>query len=174
MAKKAVSKDTKDTKDVSVSTGKSAPQAEPRAMSPFREFDRMLDSFFDRGWMPSRWEHPLWQQFAAFEKGVPKIDVIDRDAEVVIRAEVPGFEREELDVSVTDGAVTIKGDHREESKEEEGDYFHSEISRGSFTRTVALPSEIDADKADASFKNGVLELTLPKLKQASRRKVEVK
>lgn len=167
MAKKA-------SKDVPVSTEKSSQPAESRAMSPFREFDRMLDSFFDRGGMPSRWEHPLWQRFAAFEKGMPKVDVIDRDAEVVVRAEVPGFEREELDVSVTDGAVTIKGDHREESKEEEGDYFHSEISRGSFTRTVALPSEIDADKAAASFKNGVLELTLPKFKQANRRKVEIK
>ncbi|MDI5935990.1 Hsp20/alpha crystallin family protein [Halomonas kalidii] len=167
MAKKA-------PKDVPVSTKKSPQQSESRAMSPFREFDRMLDSFFDRGWMPSRWEHPLWQRFAAFEKGMPKVDVIDRDAEVVVRAEVPGFESKELDVSVTDGAVTIKGDHRDESKEEEGEYFHSEISRASFTRTVALPSEIDAGKAAASFKNGVLELTLPKLKQANRRKVEIK
>ncbi|MDR9440721.1 MAG: Hsp20/alpha crystallin family protein [Halomonas sp.] len=134
----------------------------------------MLDTFFDRGAMPSRWEHPLWQRFAAFERGMPKVDVIDRDAEVVVRAEAPGFEREELDVSVTDGAVTIKGDHREETKEEEGEYFHSEISRGSFTRTVALPGEVDTDKAEATFKNGVLELILPKLKQANRRKVEVK
>ncbi len=170
MAKKA----SKDTEGVPVSAGKSVPQAESRAMSPFREFDRLLDTFFDRGSMPLRWEHPLWQRFAAFEKGMPKVDVIDRDAEVVVRAEVPGFEREELDVSVTDGAVTLKGDHREESKAEEGEYFHSEISRGSFTRTVALPGEIDADKAEASFKNGVLELTLPKHKKANRRKVEVK
>ncbi|APE29937.1 heat-shock protein Hsp20 [Halomonas aestuarii] len=170
MAKKS----TKESRDVPVSAGKSAPEAS-RAMSPFREFDRMLDSFFDRGWMPSmRGEHPLWERFAAFEKGMPKVDVIDRDAEVVVRAEAPGFEREELDVSVTDGAVTIKGEHREESKEEEGDYFHSEISQGSFTRTVALPCEIDADKAEASFKNGMLELTLPKLKRANRRKLEVK
>ncbi|WP_416137461.1 Hsp20/alpha crystallin family protein [Halomonas sp. HK25] len=170
MAKKA----SKDTEEVPVSAGKSAPQTESRAMNPLREFDRLLDTFFDRGGMPSRWEHPLWQRFAALEKGMPKVDVIDRDAEVVVRAEVPGFEREELDVSVTDGAVTIKGDHREESKVEEGEYFHSEISRGSFTRTVALPGEIDADKAAASFKNGVLELTLPKHKKANRRKVEVK
>ncbi|HSP56990.1 MAG TPA: Hsp20/alpha crystallin family protein [Halomonas sp.] len=170
MAKKA----PKDTENVPVSTGKSAPRAESRAMSPFRDVDRMLDTFFDRGGMPSRWDHPLWQRFAAFEKGMPKVDAIDRDAEVVVRAEVPGFEREELDVSVTDGAVTIKGDHREQSKKEEGEYFHSEISQSSFTRTVTLPSEIDADKAAASFKNGVLEVTLPKLKQANRRKVKVK
>ncbi|MEQ6918465.1 Hsp20/alpha crystallin family protein [Halomonas aquatica] len=167
-------KPTKASKDVPVFSGTSAPESS-RAMSPFREFDRMLDTFFDRGWMPSmRGEHPLWERFAAFEKGMPKVDVIDRDTEVVVRAEAPGFDREELDVSVTDGAVTIKGEHREESKKEEGEYFHSEISHGSFTRTVALPCEIDADKAEASFTNGVLELTLPKRKQANRRKVEVK
>ncbi|MFO8046913.1 MAG: Hsp20/alpha crystallin family protein [Halomonas sp.] len=170
MAKKT----SKDTENVPVSTGKSTPQTESRTMSPFREFDRLLDTFFDRGGMPSRWEHPLWQRFAAFEKGLPKVDVIDRDAEVVVRAEVPGFDREELDVSVTDGAVTIKGDHHEEAKEEEGEYFHSEISRGAFSRTVSLPDDIDADKAAASFKNGVLELTLPKHKKANRRKIEVK
>ncbi|HSH47225.1 MAG TPA: Hsp20/alpha crystallin family protein, partial [Halomonas sp.] len=160
---------------VSVSADKSPQPKEPRVISPFREFDRMLESFFDRGWMrPMRWEHPLWERFAAFEKGMPKVDVIDRDAEVVVRAEIPGFEREELDVSVTDDAVTIKGERREETKEEEGEYFHSEISHGSFTRTVALPGEIDADKAEASFKNGVLELSLPKLKRANRRRIEVK
>lgn len=167
MAKKA-------SKDVSVSPESSVQPSESRAMNPFREFERMLDTFFDRGAMPSRWEHPLWERFAAFEKGMPKVDVIDRDAEVVVRAEAPGFEREELDVSVTDGAVTIKGDHREESKQEEGEYFRSEMSHGAFTRTVALPGEVDTDKAEASFKNGVLELTLPKLKRANRRKVEVK
>lgn len=167
-------KPNEGTQDVTVSAGKSPQPTEPRMISPFREFDRMLESFFDRGWMrPMRWEHPLWERFAAFEKGMPKVDVIDRDAEVVVRAEIPGFEREELDVSVTDGAVTIKGEHREETKEE-GEFFHSEISHGSFSRTVALPSEIDADKAEASFKNGVLELTLPKLKQANRRRIEVK
>ncbi len=66
MAKKA----SKDTENVPVSTDKSAPQTESRAMSPFREFDRLLDTFFDRGGMPSRWEHPLWQRFAAFKNGV--------------------------------------------------------------------------------------------------------
>lgn len=167
MAKKA-------SKEVPVSTESPAQPSEPRAMSPFRDFDRLLESVFDRGRMPSRWEQPLWERFAAFEKGMPRVDVIERDAEVVVRAEAPGFERKELDVSVTDGAVTIKGDHREERKEEEGEYVRSEISRGSFSRIVALPGEVDIDKAAATFKNGVLELTLPKLKRANRRRVEVK
>jgi len=148
---------------------------ESRGVSPFREFDRFFDSVFDRGWMPMlHRDHPLWERFAAFDKGMPKVDVIERDAEVVVRAEVPGFEREDLEVSVTDRSVTVKGEHRQEKKEEEGEYFRSEITSGSFSRTVALPGDIDADKAEASFKNGILELTLPKRNKANRRKVEVK
>ncbi|SDO91146.1 heat shock protein Hsp20 [Halomonas shengliensis] len=148
---------------------------ESRGVSPFHEFDRFFDSVFDRGWMPMlRRDHPLWERFAAFEKGMPKVDVIERDAEVVVRAEVPGFEREDLEVSVTDRSVTVKGEHRQEKKEEEGEYFRSEITSGSFSRTVALPGDIDADKAEASFRNGILELTLPKRNKANRRKVEVK
>lgn len=146
-----------------------------RSASPFHEFDRLFDSVFDRGWMPMlRRDHPLWERFAAFDKGMPKVDVIDRDAEVVVRAEVPGFEREDLEVSVTDRSVTIKGEHRQERKEEEGEYYRSEITSGAFSRTVSLPGDIDADKAEASFRNGVLELILPKLNKANRRKVEVK
>ena len=152
-----------------------ATQSEARGVSPFHEFDRFFDSVFDRGWMPMlRRDHPLWDRFAAFETGMPKVDVIERDAKVVVRAEVPGFEREDLEVSVTDRSVTVKGEHRQEKKEEEGEYFRSEISTGSFSRTVPLPSDIDADKAAATFRNGVLELTLPKHKKANRRKVEVK
>ena len=152
-----------------------AVQSESRGVSPFHEFDRFFDSVFDRGWMPMlRRDHPLWERFAAFEKGMPRVDVIERDAEVLVRAEVPGFEREDLEVSVSDHSVTIKGEHRQEHKEEEGEYFRSEISTGSFSRTVSLPGDIDTEGGEASFKNGILELTLPKLKRASRRNIEVK
>ncbi|QTF92446.1 Hsp20/alpha crystallin family protein [Halomonas sp. BM-2019] len=148
---------------------------EPRGVSPFQEFERFLEGFFDRGGVPMRYrDHPLWERLSGLEKGVPRVDVIERDGEVVVRAEVPGFEREELEVTVTDRSVTLKGEHREEHKEEKGDYVRSEITTGSFSRTVALPSEIDADKAEARFKNGILELVLPRQNQASRRKVEVK
>ncbi|MFY0990761.1 Hsp20/alpha crystallin family protein [Halomonas sp. C05BenzN] len=168
MAKKAARKASPGTIDVPSETGS-------HGVTPFRDVDRLFDSLFDRGWMsPMRWEHPFWERFGALEKHAPRVDVINRDGEVVVRAELPGFEREELDVSVTDSSVTIKGERHEESQQEEGEYFRSEISHGAFSRTVTLPCEIDADKAGASFRNGVLELTLPKLKQANRRKLEVK
>ena len=152
-----------------------APSRESQALSPFREMERMLDRMFERGWMPSwRREHPLWEHFGALEPEFPKVDIIDRDAEVCIRAELPGIERKDLDISVTDDSVTIKGESKQESKEETGEYFRSEISQRSYSRTLSLPCAIDADRAEASFTNGLLELTLPKQKQANRRKVEVK
>ncbi|XKE46534.1 Hsp20 family protein [Halomonas organivorans] len=141
-----------------------------RPSSPFRELDRMFDSLLARDWM-----HPLrWERLSALEPRLPRVDVLDRDAEVVVRAEIPGIEREDLDVSVTDRTVTIKGESRKETREEEGEFYRCEISRGSVLRTVELPCDIDADQAEASFRNGVLELTLPKIKEAHRRRLDIK
>lgn len=150
-----------------------------RALSPFEEMDRMFDrwfeNFFPLGWMrPFRMERPSWGELAApFEGRMPKVDVIDRDDEVVVRAEVPGIEKDELDVSVSDNAVTIKGETKREAKEEKGNYYRCEISRGAFTRTIALPDYVDTDGAKAKFKDGMLELTLPKVEKAKRRSIKI-
>lgn len=141
-----------------------------RYPSPFQELDRMFDSLLARDWM-----HPLrWESHSAFAQRLPRVDVLDKATEVVVRAELPGIEREDLDVSLTERAVTIKGESHKESREEEGEYYRCEISSGSVLRTVDLPCDIDADKAEASFRNGVLELTLPKIKEAHRRKLDIK
>jgi HSP20 family protein len=152
-------------------------KAEPRrALSPFEEMDRMFEDFLSRGWMrPLRWELPSWGDMAKpFEGKMPKVDVIERDDEVVVKAEIPGVDKKDLDVSVTENSVTIKGTTSHEEKEEKGDYFRSEISRGAYARTVGLPAYVDADKAKASFKDGVLELKLPKVEKAKRRSIEIK
>lgn len=151
-------------------------KAEPkRALSPFEEMDRMFEDYFSRGWMrPFRWEWPsLGEMAKPFEGKMPKVDVIERDDEVVVKAELPGVEKKDLDVSVTENSVTIKGTTSHEAKEEKGDYYRCEISRGAYARTVALPSYVNADKAKASFKDGVLELKLPKVEKSKRRTVEV-
>lgn len=96
-----------------------------------------------------------------------------REGEYVLRAEMPGVDRKDLDISLTETAVTIKGSRRSEHKEEKGDYQRCEISTGGFSRTVSLPGEVDADKAKATFNDGMLELSLPKVKAARRRKVEI-
>lgn len=146
-----------------------------RHLGLFEDFDQFFDNFFSRGWMrPFQWENqPLAERTAPFEGRMPHVDVIDRDAEILVKAELPGVEKKDLDISVTRNAVTIKGTTSHESKEEEGNYYRCELSRGSYARTLILPSDVDEDKAKASFKNGILELTLPKIEKAKRRTIEV-
>lgn len=145
-----------------------------RALSPFEEMDRMFDSFLRRGWMrPWRFEWPSFPEMTLPEMRMPKVDVIDRDSEIVVHAEVPGVDKKDIDISVSDNAVTIKGEMRHEEKEEKGDYYRCEISHGAFSRTVTLPADVDSAKARASFKDGMLELTLPKMEKAKRHSIRV-
>lgn len=150
-------------------------QATPtRALSPFEELDRLLDTLVPRGWLrPWRWEHPSFGDLLQFDLHGPRVDVIDREGEVVVKAEIPGVTKEDLEVSVDESTVTIKGQTSHEEKEEKGDYYRSEIQRGTFSRTIALPREVDASQAKAAFKDGILELTLPKVAKSKRVAVKV-
>ena len=157
-------------------TGKDIQSTHPaRALSPFEEMDRWFENVFPSGWMrPFHREWPAWGELTPhLETRLPRIDVIDRDAEVVVRAEIPGINKDDLDVSVTDDTVTIKGEIKHEEKEEKGDYYRHEISRGAFARTIALPHTVNPEGAQAGFKDGVLELTLPKVEKAKRRTIRI-
>lgn len=149
------------------------------AISSFEEMDRLFDRWFENfipgGLLRSRRsEWPSWGELTApFEARMPKVDVIDRDEEVMVRAEIPGVDKNDLDVTVADNVVTIKAESKQEKKEEKGDYYRCEISRGAFARTIALPHNVDASGAKAKFKDGVLELTLPKTEKTKRRSIKV-
>ena len=146
-----------------------------RALSPFEEVERMFSGMFPRTRMrPFDWEWPTWSEMSSFVEGkMPKMDIIERDNEVLVRAELAGVDKKDIDVSVTERTITIKGSTKEETKEEKGDYFRSEISQGSFSRTATLPCEVDGDKAKATFKDGILELTIPKLESSKRHTIKV-
>jgi HSP20 family protein len=154
---------------------KDVQKVEPtRALSPFEEMDRMFDGLFRRGWMrPWRWDWPALPEMKSMEAKLPKVDVVDRESDVLVRAEVPGVDKKDLDISVTENTVTIKGSTRHEEKEEHGDYYRREISAGSFSRTLALPAEVDGSLAKADFKDGMLELALPKVEKSKRHSVKV-
>lgn len=149
-----------------------------RAMGPFEEMERMFDDFFaarQHGWLMPFGGRLLGRSelAAPFEGRIPKVDVIDRDNEVVIKAELPGVKKEGLEVTVGDNSITIRATTKQESKEEKENYYRSEISSGEFMRTVGLPAAVDADKAKAKFSDGVLEMTLPKVEVAKRRNVKI-
>jgi HSP20 family protein len=120
--------------------------------NPFEPMERFMQAFMPFTWLP-------WVALPP----APKLDVIDRDNAVLVRAEVPGVQKSRLAVEASDMAVTIKGEIRHDETREEERYRISETSRGAFERTVRLPAEVDSTRAKATFKDGVVEVTLPKV-----------
>jgi len=108
------------------------------------------------------------------ETGFPKVDILDHDNNIEVQAALPGVKKEDLDVSVTNQAITIRTSTKQEKKEEEkGKYFRREISRGEFQRTLSLPDNVNGEQAKASFKDGILTVTIPKSEKNKRKTIEI-
>lgn len=169
------SETTPDVRDVTpIRRGSSTGSVPVRAQDWFSDVDRLFDSFLNRGALsPFRRELPAWSALPTLETKIPRVDVVERDNEIVVRAEMPGVEKDKVDISLTEDTVTLKAETRTEQKEEKGNYYRCEITQGSFARTVALPALINTEQAKASFKDGLLELTLPKTEKAKRRSIKV-
>lgn len=148
----------------------------PTLFGPLEEVERLFDRLMTRNWMrPMNWNWPMWNLEESLESiRVPQLDVIDRDKDILIRVEIPGVEKKDIDVSISDGTLNISGAVSRESREQRKDYFRCEIAHGNFSRSLALPSGVDATKISASLKDGILEVALPKEVSAQRRTVEVK
>ena len=146
-----------------------------RVLSPFEEMERMIEAFVPRGWLrQGRWEWPDWGELPTpFEGRTPKVNVIERDEDVLVKAELPGIDKSDIDISVTDNTLSIKAFAKEETEKEEGEFYRKEIVEGAFSRSILLPAEVDGDKARAICKDGLLEVTIPKVQKAKRRKIEV-
>jgi HSP20 family protein len=151
-------------------------QTEERGLDPWSEFGRRLGMFGRRGWLDpfnSDWFREM-ESIGPFGGKTPKVDMVDRKKEVVVRAELPGVSKDDVEITVNGQYVTIKAEKKHEEKKEEDRYYHYEMSHGEYQRTLYLPDEIDDSKAKTSFKDGVLELTLPKVKKTSERVIKVK
>ena len=108
-----------------------------------------------------------------FESRMPSVDVADRAKDIIVTAEIPGIDEDDLEVSVTDRTLTIKGESSHEEEKEEGDMHRREIRRGSFFRTLTLPVDVDGSKAKAKCKDGMLELRLPKASGAKKHSIKL-
>lgn len=162
------------SQEVSISQGKNQEMqvARPsRMLSPFEEMDRIFENFFPRA---MRWGMPSMSDFGLpRENSLPRVDVVEKDDEIVVRAEVAGVDKKDIDISMTENTLTIKGKTNHELREERGNYACAEIIHGSFSRTIGLPSEVDVDQAKASFSNGILEVDMPKLAKSKRRTLAI-
>jgi HSP20 family protein len=92
----------------------------------------------------------------------------------VVKAEVPGLEPKDIDISLTGGVLTIKGEKKQEKEEKDENYHRIERSYGTFTRSVRVPQEVQSDKIEATYKNGVLKITLPKSEEAKKKEIKIK
>ncbi len=162
----------KDTEEKSVQAVESNSSKNLRSLD---DMDKLFDQFLSNRWMkPFSWQLPEFSELAKrSELRVPNVNVIEKDDDLVVKAEVPGIEKKDIDISVTENTITIKGKTSKEEKEEKGDYHRCEISKASFSRTITLPSEVDVEGTKAKMSNGVLEVTLPKVETKKRHAIEV-
>ena len=110
----------------------------------------------------------------SFGAWAPPVDILERQDHLVIRAEVPGVHKEDLDVRIENGVLTLHGERKEEKEVKEENAHLMERVYGSFTRSFSLPTTVDATKVTATYKDGVLEVTVPKVETAKPKKVEIK
>ncbi len=136
-------------------------------MRPFDEMRRIMEDF---------WMAPFEELSRLSENFVPRVDVKEEDNEVLVSAELPGMDQKDVDVEVTPDSIRISGEKKQEEEKEEKGYYRREMSYGSFERIIDLPTEVDENKAEAEFKNGVLTIKLPKSKeaQAKHKKIKIK
>lgn len=127
--------------------------------------------------------HPLmtlrqplaWWRVPTEELGwMPALEIYEKEDKFVLRAEVPGMTKDDVDISVLGDTLTIKGERKTESEVKDEDYHRCEMCYGKFSRAVTLPSAVQAGKVAATYDNGILEITLPKAAEAKPKKVEVK
>ena len=138
-----------------------------------QDMERMFHEFWRRPFL-SLWDHEHSWPRRMLSLQMPAIDVYEEKDEVVVKAELPGLSKEDLDVTLTESTLTLKGQKKKEEEVKEKNFYRSERSSGSFVRTIDLPSEVKTDQPKASFKNGVLEIRLPKTEDAKRKVTKVK
>ena len=129
-----------------------------------REMDRLWDSFFGERPLARVWERE-W---------APSLDVSETKDNFVVKAEVPGIDAKDIDISLTGDVLTIKGEKKQEREEKEEDYHLVERSYGTFSRSIRLPAEVESAKIKASYKNGILSVTLPKSEKVKAKEVRIK
>ncbi|MEW6297043.1 MAG: Hsp20/alpha crystallin family protein [Thermodesulfobacteriota bacterium] len=141
---------------------------------PMREIDalwRRMDEMFDhltREFFGPGWGEPSSAEAAGWE---PAIECYLDKGELIIRAEVPGVEAKDVNISVVGNELTIAGERKRDTTEEAGGYFYQELPYGKFLRKMTLPDGIDADKIKTAYKNGILEITMPAPKQLIGKKI---
>ena len=154
-----------------------------RTVSPFslmrrfsEEMDRLFGNFGFAGNLASGFGREFGRN-ADLEGSMwlPQVETFERNGKLIVRADLPGLTKDDINVYITDDAIKIRGERRQEKEENEEGYYRSERSYGTFYREIPLPSGVNREEANASFNNGVLEITMPApARQLSSRRIEIR
>ena len=131
-----------------------------------RDIDNIYDRFFEPDFLPSTY---------LFGKGKwgPKLDISEGRKNITVKAEIPGIEAKDFDISIDGRRLNIRGEKKQEQTEQEETYFRVERSYGYFNRTIELPAEVDPNKVDASYKKGILKIKLRKTKSSETKRIKI-
>ena len=140
-----------------------------RPLRELEEVERRFGDIFGQSFLPAAWGRLPMEQ----RGWTPAIEVFEKEDRFLVKAELPGMKEEDIDVSAVGDTLTIKGERKVESEVKEEDYYCCERSYGSFFRSIALPSHVDAEKIEASYEDGVLEVSLPKIPEVKPKKISV-
>ncbi|MBW2057703.1 MAG: Hsp20/alpha crystallin family protein [Deltaproteobacteria bacterium] len=142
-------------------------------VEPYRSIGQLtnLREEMDRIWKRFLEEWPGPEVFRG--QWVPSVDLSETPKEIVVRAEIPGMDAKDIDISLSNGVLTIRGQKEQEREDKEENFHRIERSYGSFSRSIRLPAEVESDKIKATCRNGVLKITLPKSERAKEIKIKV-
>ena len=131
-----------------------------------RDIDNLYDRFFEPNFLPSSY---------VFGQGKwdPNLDISEGRKDITVKAEIPGIETKDFDISIDGRLLTIKGEKKQEQKEEEETYYRVERSYGYFNRTIQLPTEVNPNKVDATYKRGILKIKLRKSKENESKRIKI-
>jgi len=139
-----------------------------REMTPFRkDKEDIFDRFFS---MPMHFGRGLFSD----DSWYPSVDVSEGEKDIIVKSEIPGVDRKDIDISLNGRVLTIKGEKKHEKEEKDEHYHRVESSFGYYQRTIELPAEVDASDVDATYKNGILKLKLKKIKTSDAKTIRVK
>jgi HSP20 family protein len=158
-----------DKKEIAVNKSSGERKSEiQRYSSPLEEMERMFEDIFQRRFFAPSWMPRL--RFPDFTDVSTSVDMFEEGDNLIIKAEIPGMKKDEISIDFAGDVVTISGEKKSEERTERKDYYRVERSFGSFSRKLHLPVEIQIDKTHATFKDGVLEIRMPK-SEAEKQKV---
>jgi HSP20 family protein len=141
-------------------------------MNPFKDIEKVR-SELDKLWDTFLFGRPQKGDFQGEGEWQPPIDVAETESELVVNVEIPGMDPKDIDISLSEGTLTIRGERKQEKENEEEDYHFIERNYGPFSRSIQIRREIESNNISASYKNGVLRITLPKSHEA-RKEIKIK